>query len=1001
MPCSAPKGYRDGPFELDDEAKTAWKLSGFRQVFSGTIEAPRDQAAKAAAENLEELAQKLTEDQDQSESDEDRYTFDVDEKEDGLTFQADFSTAQAGGSYEKPVTRGNVTLCVVHQRMRVMRFHITVSHLLAAVADYPQVRFYIAGLGVPDEEKRQEILDKGLFPMLFTLNFTAPPSLYDLLGKKPEELFPAAVQSLNFAAGETVEAGEFAVTIPEGLHYTRTENPETRIFTAIPREIPFDAEDFWAYSAVALTLQTGAPIVNIHAPLDTADGEKEVELILQSLSISDSSSAGQTAAGKTTRAARSPDHYICYELIDDNDVDMNFRYYVFTKSFLYAGQYVGKKAGLGPDCSKTHTGLLETYLQGFRYTGGGEKLLEDAGRRDLGRFAGDDGRLDAFMAVAFFTEDVIFFHPEDLLWDGKRHSFANYRFNSAVLPYAEGVMEHSGAILEGLKELIAELEENPDLRVPAEDLHPEMRRFLKEADFTPAVVFYMECFQFFRFWEEEPDKYQFRLEERLANSFYNEATNGDLQYPYFEKFIGALRAYNGNHKPYTASCGGTYGGQTGEHLPDIKVYKYELDEDGFLKEDENGDFVYRKKTPEELAWEARMAKKAVEAKLAKVPFDRVSSVTVSGSAFVLTGDFEKSPEDRDAVKRLIEAKGGRCTGSVSGKTNYLVIGALGGFGERRIEQVQEQRAKGKDIKIIREADLMAALEGRTPPPPKPGPKPAPKPAPAKPAPKPAPAKPAPKPVPRSTPAKKSGEGSVRIEKIEPEEGEFLRMRVTVDIPGLTDDEPAPPPKPKKRAQVDENEKKQLRAQREEAEKKSEAACSEAVKKGEETRRQLDSRIDEIKRDLDAQEQRLQSLGIFKMGEKKLARQEIARLNQELSQAQQELSGFLQKLEKELVNIRGHYLKAVVEKARKAAYGYLFDCKLPPKEETVVFSILKMLDETPKSRSELMDEFYYSFGSADSSRLLVGKAFMNPFVQNGKLQRITADGSVKTLSGYYF
>jgi len=50
---------------------------------------------------------------------------------------------------------------------------------------------------------------------------------------------------------------------------------------------------------VALTLQTGAPIVNIHAPLNTADGEKEVELILQSLSISDSSSAGQTAAERS------------------------------------------------------------------------------------------------------------------------------------------------------------------------------------------------------------------------------------------------------------------------------------------------------------------------------------------------------------------------------------------------------------------------------------------------------------------------------------------------------------------------------------------------------------------------------------------------------------------------------------------------------------------------------------------------------------------------------
>ena len=39
-------------------------------------------------------------------------------------------------------------------------------------------------------------------------------------------------------------------------------------------------------------------------------------------------------------------------------MDMNFRYYVFTKNFLYAGQYVGKKAGLGPDYSKTHTGIL-------------------------------------------------------------------------------------------------------------------------------------------------------------------------------------------------------------------------------------------------------------------------------------------------------------------------------------------------------------------------------------------------------------------------------------------------------------------------------------------------------------------------------------------------------------------------------------------------------------------------------------------------------------------
>ena len=544
MPRSAPRGYRDGPFEMDDEAETAWKLNSFRQVFSGTIEAPRDQAAKAAAENLEELARKLTEDQDQSKSDEDRYTFDVDEKEDSLTFQADFSTAQAGGSYEKPVTRGNVTLCVVHQRMRVMRFHITVSHLLAAVADYPQVRFYIAGLGVPDEEKRQEILDKGLFPMLFTLNFTAPPSLYDLLGKKPEELFPAAVQSLNFAAGETVEAGEFAVTIPEGLHYTRTENPETRIFTAIPREIPFDAEDFWAYSAVALTLQTGAPIVNIHAPLDTADGEKEVELILQSLSISDSSSAGQTAAGKTTRAARSPDHYICYELIDDNDVDMNFRYYVFTKNFLYAGQYVGKKAGLGPDYSKTHTGILETYLKGFRYAGGSEKLLEDASRRALGRFAGSDGRMDALKAVQLFNEDVLFFPDGVFSWDGTHHVFTGIHLNAEKEEGYPDVKDHLEEIGKAVLALVNECEQDERLRVPAAKLGADLQRFLNGADLTGAALFHLAAYHLFWFKEDEetPGQFSLLIDTRLKASV-PDAEN------YFKRLLEILRAYNGDPAP--------------------------------------------------------------------------------------------------------------------------------------------------------------------------------------------------------------------------------------------------------------------------------------------------------------------------------------------------------------------------------------------------------------------------------------------------------------------
>ncbi len=189
-PRTSPKLYRDGPFELDDEAETTWKLNSLRSVFSGTIEAPRANAAKAVEENMEDIAKGLTEDQDQSESDEDRYTFGTEEGEGGLTFQANFSTAKAGGSYEKPVTKGNVTLCVVHQRMRVMGFHITVSHLIIGVVDYPQMRYYLASLGIPDEDRRGDILKEEIFPCSIRCNSPPRPVLGRFWAKSPRSCFP-------------------------------------------------------------------------------------------------------------------------------------------------------------------------------------------------------------------------------------------------------------------------------------------------------------------------------------------------------------------------------------------------------------------------------------------------------------------------------------------------------------------------------------------------------------------------------------------------------------------------------------------------------------------------------------------------------------------------------------------------------------------------------------------------------------------------------------------
>ena len=152
-------------------------------------------------------------------------------------------------------------------------------------------------------------------------------------------------------------------------------------------------------------------------------------------------------------------------------------------------------------------------------------------------------------------------------------------------------------------------------------------------------------------------------------------------------------------------------------------------------------------------------KKALE----KVPFDRVTAVTIPGSAFVLTGEFAHCGSDREAIKAKIQEKGGRCTQAISGKTSYLVIGSFGDYGARKLEQVQAQRAKGSAIKIIREEDLFAALEGR--PTPKGGPK-------------------------ETVPTAQKGlaapkEPDVRVRSVPPRPGEMARVEVTAQLPKVS------------------------------------------------------------------------------------------------------------------------------------------------------------------------------------------------------------------------
>ncbi|PKO59910.1 MAG: DNA ligase, partial [Betaproteobacteria bacterium HGW-Betaproteobacteria-19] len=77
----------------------------------------------------------------------------------------------------------------------------------------------------------------------------------------------------------------------------------------------------------------------------------------------------------------------------------------------------------------------------------------------------------------------------------------------------------------------------------------------------------------------------------------------------------------------------------------------------------------------------------------------VPSGAMAGKTFVLTGSLPTM--SRDEAKALIEAKGGKVTGSVSKKTDYLVAGADAGS--------KLAKAESLGIDIVDEAGLLSLL----------------------------------------------------------------------------------------------------------------------------------------------------------------------------------------------------------------------------------------------------------------------------------------------------
>ena len=82
---------------------------------------------------------------------------------------------------------------------------------------------------------------------------------------------------------------------------------------------------------------------------------------------------------------------------------------------------------------------------------------------------------------------------------------------------------------------------------------------------------------------------------------------------------------------------------------------------------------------------------------------------ISGKNIVLTGDFKAG--SRDDITSQLEKLGANVKTGVSGKTNYVIVGALGSaswsFGTygSKVSDAMEFQQKGKPVEIVKEEDF--------------------------------------------------------------------------------------------------------------------------------------------------------------------------------------------------------------------------------------------------------------------------------------------------------
>ena len=1149
-----PEGYRDGVFTVNDETEIRWQISSIKQQAEMNFQSDTGVFDPAEMRNvmrtsMESLAQSMVrEDNSSKEVYEPGSSTHVEETQGGFTLRSQISMNAAGGSYQLLDLPGLRAAAMAKKGVQIFGMTLYFTYLFLCAGDENGAPVLSATLKATDGDF--DFYKKNLTPLLSTVEYRGGRTAVQRTGSVPAAGAPAPVvpkwpdankvtAQMDFSKGRRLEAGEFSILLPEGMCASGDISPETRYWTCIPEAVDFDDAEWQEHSAVKLSVQTGQRHPGISDPLDSEAGERQVRELLQIMTVSQPGTSDSTV-GQIRFLARGADYAVCYEDLGETEIDVSFRYYLFSHRFLYPGTYIGWKAGL-ENPQAQHRQILEKWLATVRCEGGAEAEQVRYGRQRFGKYAGENGKLDAVTVAQLFSGDVLFFNEGDFLEepDGS-HDYKNLHYNAMKQEEHPEIAANLSDFTLEIRELLLALDKVPELRVPREKLHKKLLPLLFNDFAVPltgmtVMNLLAHHMLFIQPDAAQPDTYTVVLDRNFVAGIPG-------AYRYTAAFLRQLRQYNGKTGAFTVTfttamnfdtpiegallpvegaeairdgyqlsvdgsgavteevtsgpeeqpepqsipelerslpadftaamrafakdivrdmaglrqtlLTSSYDGyqntedvlsrvmnQSGDYGLGWGIYNfyniftigrnhdayeyrnpqaeefhrqervcYRLDEryendsaedpdfrpdafpkqlavriTGITEEDVYGDLLrqaanYRQKgytiVNAQAEREAERLRKQAE-ELKTVPFDRVSAVPVSGSTFVLTGEFRHLKNDREAIKARITARGGRVTGAVSGKTDYVVVGGLGGFGDRKLEQVREQRAKGKTVKIIREADLFQALEGGRTPSVK-------------------------KPADPTPPA----DQRVQIRQVQPRGDESMRFQISVNMDDFLDGS----------ASVEEDRSRRKKesgstpasgqraasssASHQKARQVPQNYIDEQLQEINKKRAQADAQYEQeaqkVKADFAAKRQAVRAslsglmaqrdrcskerseAGFFQFSQKKQLQQQLTDLNQQIQAAQAQKEELNWKEANELRALNHRIRGKVAEEAKVLSY-YALEEGRNQTEEGVYYAVLSALSEEPITKAELEMRLTRQLGNNWQSSQLYG-ALRNRFIR---------------------